>query len=187
MPVYNYVCTACGQHEERHQTWEQLQRTKYAQKCGACGSPMEYRFSAPHIQTPTTFIQGDDGFGTDNRTRKLAYQQAKAAGINPEGKRYSGQLARKGLRWRDPEAWIESRDDVRRVCERRGLGCAAVGVKARQPECDPDDKPYAIAPDIVEREVEAVIEKTGPVAKQARKKLAEDVHNRMMPIGNVPV
>lgn len=187
MPSYEYVCTGCGQHEDRFQTWDEKERTKHAQRCGTCGAPMEYRFSVPSIQTDTTFIRSGDGFGSDDRTRRIAYQQAKEAGINPEGKRYSPQLARRGLRWKDPEAWVSSKDDVRRVCERRGLGCdGAVTVKAREPERGLDDVPYTIAPDIVERNVNAIVEKMGPVDAKTRKKLREDVHNKLMPAGGKP-
>jgi hypothetical protein len=140
-----------------------------------------------NLSTDTTFLLGGDGFGADDATRRLAYQQAKAAGINPEGKRYSPQLARKGLRWKDPEAWVSSKDDVRRVCESRGLGCeGAVTVKAREPEQGIDDVPYSVAPDIVERNVNALVENTVPVDAKSRTKLREDVNAKLMPASGTP-
>jgi hypothetical protein len=67
------------------------------------------------------------------------------------------------------------------------MGCSgAVSVKAREPERDPADVPYSIAPDIVERNVNAIVEKTGPVDAKTRQKLREDVHTKLMPVGGKP-
>ena len=50
------------------------------------------------LVTNTAFVAGrDDGFGKDDRGRRRAYANARAAGINPAGKIYSPQLARPGM------------------------------------------------------------------------------------------
>jgi hypothetical protein len=51
--------------------------------------------------------------------------EAEANGQNTKGKVYLGSLAKYPG---DPAAWVESRDDVKRVCERRGWGCEGSGI-----------------------------------------------------------
>jgi len=89
---------------------------------------------APSLETDTTFTRG---FGTDpfggpvnSFTHRRYMQMAKAAGVSTQGKRYMSGLARYPG---DPKAWVGSKGDVRRVCEKRGWGCeGAVNVKARE-------------------------------------------------------
>ena len=50
-------------------------------------------------------------------------REARAAGINVSGKYYCGGLADK-RRWKDPEAWVSSSDDVLRVAKKRRLSVA---------------------------------------------------------------
>lgn len=49
---------------------------------------------------------------------KWMVKEAKEAGINISGKYYVGGLADK-RRWRDPEAWVSSNDDILRVAQKR--------------------------------------------------------------------
>ena len=72
-------------------------------------------------------------------------KRAEAAGVNPTGKWYSGPLARYPG---DPEAWVDSLSDVRRIAERRNLNVqGAVNVVA--PESSTPPAPYRVADDIV--------------------------------------
>lgn len=54
------------------------------------------------------------------RQAKWLVREAREAGINPSGKYYVGGLAdHRG--WKDPEAWVSSVDDVKRVARKRNL------------------------------------------------------------------
>jgi len=46
-------------------------------------------------------------------------REARKAGISIEGKYYCGGLA-DSRAWKDPEAWVSSADDIRRVAAKRG-------------------------------------------------------------------
>lgn len=51
----------------------------------------------------------------------------------------------------DPKARVTSRDDIRRICEKRGWGChGTVNVRAREKPPQEDTGEYKIAPDIVD-------------------------------------
>jgi hypothetical protein len=54
------------------------------------------------------------------RQAKYVAEEAKAAGINISGKYYCGGLA-DTRKWKDPEAWVSSTDDVLRVAKARQL------------------------------------------------------------------
>lgn len=54
---------------------------------------------------------------------KWLAKEAKAAGINISGKYYCGGIADKRA-WKDPEAWVSSRDDILRVAHKRRLAVA---------------------------------------------------------------
>ena len=76
-------------------------------------------------------------------------KEARAAGINPTGKYYLSGIADKRGHL-DPEAWIDSVDDVKRVARKRNLNVqGTVNIKASEP--DPSEKP-ALNPRI-EREL----------------------------------
>ncbi len=47
-------------------------------------------------------------------------REAKQAGINISGKYYCGGIADK-RGWRDPEAWVSSRDEILRVAQKRRM------------------------------------------------------------------
>ena len=47
-------------------------------------------------------------------------REAKAAGININGKHYVGGLA-DNRAWKDPSAWVSGNDDVKKVAERKNL------------------------------------------------------------------
>jgi hypothetical protein len=53
-------------------------------------------------------------------TAKWMVKEAREAGINISGKYYCGGVADK-RRWRDPEAWVSSSDDILRVARKRRL------------------------------------------------------------------
>jgi hypothetical protein len=88
----------------------------------------------PTLETDTTFTRG---YGThpfgkrppNPLAAKRYLAEAKKAGVNISGKRYLSGLARFPG---DPQAWVTSKSDVKKLCESRGWGCeGAVKVTAR--------------------------------------------------------
>lgn len=72
------------------------------------------------------------GVGTENPMadipvpyQKKYRQLAERAGVSIHGKRYLSRLADYPG---DPEAWVDSQGDVRRVVEKRGLSCEGMGL-----------------------------------------------------------
>ena len=141
--------------------------------------PLRATIPFPNIQTNKTFMANrDDGFGTDELGRKMAYAKAKAQGVSTSGKFYNPQL----------QMWVESKDQIKKVCEERGLQCEGlVNVKGREPDTEP--KPYRIADDIVQREVERTIRDSGEteIGPKEWTELTETTRERLMPVGEVPV
>lgn len=69
--------------------------------------------------------------GLPKRQAKWMLAEARKAGINPTGKFYMSGLADKRGHM-DPEAWVDSIDDVRRVARKRNLNVqGAVTIEAR--------------------------------------------------------
>lgn len=135
-------------------------------------------FGLCYLQTDATFLRGsEDGFGTDKRGRKIARAKARAAGVSVSGKRFCPQLASTMY---DPKAWIGSRDDVKRVALAKGVGVeGTVNVKA--PEVEDVEKPYEVADNLVEREVERIVkdEARGDVSVRERRDLKEKTKVRL--------
>ncbi len=71
-------------------------------------------------------------FADDPHVGDFYKSVAAKAGVSTTGKTYLGGLAEYPG---DPEAWVDSRGDVKRVCEKRGWGCeGAVTTKLDQVE-----------------------------------------------------
>lgn len=150
MPIHVYACGRC------RRDFEEVVIGVHSPvppelPCPSCGHLAAKGFGVPRIRTAATFIanaaHGGAQFGAGTREHYLAL--AREAGVSTDGKAYDGRLARFPG---DPEAWIESQDDVRRVCERRGWGCDG-DVKVKAPEAPPVERPL-VADDIVEDLVE---------------------------------
>lgn len=62
--------------------------------------------------------------------QKIIIEKARAAGVNTEGKRYYGGLARDNLGVADPEAWCASQQDVIDCVKRRNKPGSALSVKS---------------------------------------------------------
>lgn len=128
----------------------------------------------PSIQTDTTFLEGGDGFDSDE-DRLAAHKAARAAGVTPSG-RYISQLAEFP---HDPRAWVNSTAEVKRRCEQSGFSCdGAVKVKA-SPISGPGhlEEPYQVADDIVQ---EGVAKQLGDnvVSAQERGDLEDKLRKR---------
>jgi putative FmdB family regulatory protein len=96
-----------------------------------CGK-LRWCFPAPALHTDTEFMAGRSG--KDVKGNKF----------------YSHQL----------QAWIGSRGDVKRICQERGLGCEGM-VDVEAPAVIEPKKPYRVAPDIIEHEIEDMCEEQG--------------------------
>jgi hypothetical protein len=99
-----------------------MEATKDSQFCRLCEGRLTKRMSVPSLRTSTTFMSGqheDDGFGTDDRSRKLARAKAEAMGVNISGKKYHPGLCRKGVPL-DPQAWYGDESEVRKKAAAKG-------------------------------------------------------------------
>jgi hypothetical protein len=125
------------------------------------------------------FMQGRmDGSWMNSMPKPLAdrmVRQARAAGINTTGKFYMGGLADK-RRHMDPEAWVDSVDDVRRVARKRNLEVRGI-VDYTPPEQEPK-KSVDIAPDILEENVRKELKKD---PQASREEAADRVKKRIVP------
>ena len=81
------------------------------------GQPPVYRGSDQAFMSGR-LTAGGDTLLPDQRL--VAEREAKAAGINTSGRFYMGGIADK-RQYRDPEAWVGSRDDVISTAKRRRL------------------------------------------------------------------
>jgi len=133
------------------------------------------------IRTSGTFMQGvRDGMPSMPLLRKRYLAMAKRAGVSLSGKCYDPQLASYPG---DPTAWVGSPDDVKRVCQHKGLGCTGdVNVPLPDdPKTHEKIKPH-LAPDIVEREVVQVEREAGePILGREREDLKEKIIARHCP------
>jgi hypothetical protein len=88
---------------------------------------------------------GQEGVGDEYR------KTAAAAGVNVTGKVYLTQLARYPG---DPEAWVDGKGDVERVCTKRGWGATGlVNVKPVEKQHAPD---IPVADNLLDAEVEKI-------------------------------
>lgn len=63
MPTYEYACTACGQHSEVFQRFDEAPLTT----CASCGGELRKVFHAAGI-----VFKGSGFYATDNRSRKAS-------------------------------------------------------------------------------------------------------------------
>lgn len=102
-------------------------------------------------------------------------RQAEKAGINTTGKFYMGGLADKRAHM-DPEAWVESTDDVRRVAKKRSL--EVHGIIDYVPPEAPPPKPIGLSKKIINENVKKELKKN-PAMR--REDAVEKVKDRMTP------
>lgn len=119
----------------------------------------------PACVTNDTFMAGRKLNGAQFKTQaeyEIYSRELRAKGGSTAGKFYSHKLA---TRVGDPQAWIGSSSDVRRVLLERGDsgGCAGVKVQ-RNRDCLGEEPEYGIADDIIDREVEAKLSQNPELA-----------------------
>ncbi len=132
----------------------------------------------PGLRTDTTFLANrGDPFAGDDAKAKRCVAAAKAGGVNPTGKTYLGGLAKHEG---DPEAWVDGKGDVERVCAKRGWSCEGSVTVAPPVNETPDlfEEPYRVADDLVEQEVEKRLGGEA-VGKRERADLVETVADQL--------
>lgn len=129
--------------------------------------------------TDRAFMEGrSNGQFFDNMPPRLArkmIREARAAGISVEGKFYMGGLADKRGHC-DPDAWIDSVADIKRVAQKRDLH--VTGIVEHTPPEKPPPKSVDIAPDILREHVRKEM-KANPKLK--RGEAIEKVKERIVP------
>lgn len=131
--------------------------------------------TVPHGSTDAVFMEGryhDDGLlGEGSQEYRDRYK--RAIGSYPSGKKYMSQLARYPG---DPRAWVDSLSDVSRICREDNLTWEYAGrIRHRaveRDEPDPLDKPYEVAPDLIEKRVRKAV-KANPDLAHDPKALAD--------------
>lgn len=186
MPTYRYACSECDARLELLQTVDEMESCRDRLRCQQCEAPMRFTFPTPHLQTNNEFVAGwGDGFGDKvSGARTQAHRAARRAGVNPHGKTYCPGLCAPGVP-NDPAAWVphdDAKGYVEKRCRELNYGCEGmVNVAQRKPESDPHDKPYRVAPDLVDREVERVLETEhgGKIDAQKRSELTKATAERL--------
>lgn len=170
MPYYQYECQNCGQ---RFDEVKPMSKALDAVNC-YCGRIANRVFGAAQIRTEATFQSGIKlgGGQFGDATRDFYLNAAREAGVSPEGKVYDHRLAAFSG---DPEAWVGSPDDVRRVLEKRNWGCEGDMTVKCEPVPTAPDIPLAdhIVEDLVEDRLveqlgEDFTEASGAVVERAR-------------------
>jgi hypothetical protein len=96
---------------------------------------------APQANTDSTFLSGHcngNQFEGHPQVGDLYAKDARAAGVDPAGKVYYAGLARYAG---DPEAWVNSKGEIKAKCEERGWGCqGAVNVVPKNVRKKPTKK-----------------------------------------------
>ena len=110
-------------------------------------------------------------------------RQAKAAGVDINGKVYKSGLVRKGyggLKF-DPQALVDSTHDVKKIIEQRGWSCEGM-VNVKGPSFDDhEEKPYEVAESILSDHVaeEVISNHGGRIKKKAYKDLRQKIKNKL--------
>lgn len=175
MPSYTYKCDKCGHAIDRLHA----PRTRVTLPCSECGHEYPtWQFPCPNIQSETTFLANrDDGFGNDNRSRRVAMARAKAAGVSTAGKLYCPGLCPPGESL-SPKAWITDKADARRICRENNWSSETLGVKSDRIETEP--KPYRVADDLVADEVKRVVKsREGDVSPKEHENLKHEVREQL--------
>lgn len=180
MPIYEYACATCNQRYELFESVEEMVRTKDSKFCQMCEGRLQKLISVPNLRTDTQFQQGihfRDGFRND-RDRRKAHALARKMGVNINGKRYDGRLARFPC---DPLACYGDRGEARSAARRMGVGSPDLGV-APPPDLD-TGKPYRVAEDIVERHAKEKVltEHGGSVPRKKWNKIKDEIRERISP------
>ncbi len=177
MPLYQYLCSDCGNRTEEFRTMGQRHDRMF---CNQCEGPMKLEFNVPSaIRTDTRFQAGFHGDGCiDNQTRKRLAANAARMGININGKKYDGRLARfQG----DPEACYGTLSEARSICRKRGKASEDLGVSF--PTDETTGMPYKVSDECVNRRVREIVqnEHGGTIDRKRLATMKEEVREQITP------
>jgi len=188
MPTYRYTCPDCGFRLELLQSHAEMEKLRGQLRCQQCEAPMEFCFPTPYLHTDTSFVANwGDGFGegdAESLRRRRAYANAHRHGISPSGATYCPGLCAPGVP-NDPKAWVphdNAKAYIKKRCEELNYACeGAVTVKQREPDSDPFDRSYQVAPDIVKREVDRIVDRDhgGKIDGKKKAELTEATAERL--------
>ena len=174
----NESCPSDGITEERFILLNDFEAEKDRQFCQYCNRPMRLYLQSnlPATRTDKQFMASagvsDDGFGNDERSRRIARARAEAAGVNVNGMRFHPGLCRKGVPYDPINGWYSSRADVIRKAEAKGcnvFGCIEHTTPIRDKDLAALERPYRPAASVVARDAERIVaEKYGPNATKAQ-------------------
>jgi putative FmdB family regulatory protein len=179
MPLYTYICDDCRDRTEEFRSIANRNKPLY---CCKCEGKMQPLFEAPKaLRTDTEFQRGihfNDGMKND-RERNRAKALATKMGVNIEGKRYDGRLARFPM---DPMAFYGDRSEARSAAARMGLASEDLGVKGVL--IDDADKPYRVADDIVAKQAKQKVikEHGGTVSRKKWDNIKQEVREQITPV-----
>lgn len=124
----------------------------------------------PYISTGTFRDKSNMLHKEDAWSRQLIARNCRKYGGNPEAGNYFPQLAKFPG---DPEAFATCKDDIKRVAAKRGLKCEGIVDCDFRQQTEP--APYRVAPDIVERHVQKIIDEQhgGKCSEAKRHELRE--------------
>jgi putative FmdB family regulatory protein len=177
VPLYPYACEKC---QHGFEVMKRMSEAARAEACPECRGPGVRLFGVAYIQTSNTFLAKDAQGGSQfsDKTRQHMLDMARRAGVSTDGKAYMPEIARFPG---DPEAWVQSTDEIKSVIERRGWAAEGdINVKAEAKAPKPD---VPLAPDLVAEKVETILEDrlgpdfttaSGPIVERA----VDDVMNQ---------
>lgn len=140
----------------------------------------------PRIETDATFLAGNcngNQFEANPEIGDLYAREAAAHGLtSTKGLVYKSSLAAFPG---DPQAWVGSRDDVRRVCEERGWGCeGAVNMKVRNDRAPMPD--VDVADDIVQEKMLDNLEVDPGIGSMPYQEAFEMAKDQLKPAADPP-
>lgn len=123
----------------------------------------------PGSDTDTDFMRGSENGRQFQGKPEIGNEYRRVAeslGGQTKGKKYLSSLAEFPG---DPRAWVDSKGEIRKVCEERGWGCnGRVNVKVRNDVAPPEH--VAIGEDILREEVAREVE-AGTRPREAKEKV----------------
>lgn len=161
-------------------TYDELYTQAIANGCAPRLADMLAARSFPGTKgTDRAFMQGRKLDGSQFEGVPLVgshhLDMARKAGVSTTGKYYSGGLARYPG---DPQAWVDSLHDVKKICESRGWECDGA-IKVESPKyAGSEPGPYRVADDIVDDHVSQVLEQRPELLPKAQE-VREEIQGRL--------